>query len=190
MAIKDKIKWDEKYSKTPKLLENRDVSIKLKNLLKEVKGKRTLDIACGAGRNSIFLAKLGFEVEAYDISEVALKKLDEKAYKNITTKCIDLENFIPSKSSYDLIVMTNYLDRNIIPNLANALKKDGILFIETYMEHKDNEKPNSNPDFLLKKEELKTFFDENFIIIDYDEFDNESYELYKMKKQSIVVQRY
>ncbi len=53
--------------------------------------------------------------------------------------------------------MTNFLDRKIISSLKNALKKDGILFIETYMEDKENEKLDSNPDFLLKKGELKVF---------------------------------
>jgi hypothetical protein len=85
--------------------------------------------------------------------------------------------------------MTNFLDRNIILPLANALKKDGILFIETYMEDEENEKPNSNPDFLLKKGELKTFFDNYYKILEYDEFFNETYELYRMKIQSIIVKK-
>ncbi|MGB5917628.1 MAG: tellurium resistance protein TehB, partial [Arcobacter sp.] len=85
--------------------------------------------------------------------------------------------------------MTNFLDRKLIPKLANALKKDGILFIETYMHDKINEKPPSNPDFLLQKDELKSFFDDQFEILDYDEFENEDYELYRMKKQSIEVKK-
>ncbi len=52
-----------------------------------------------------------------------------------------------------------------------------------------NEKPPSNPDFLLKKDELKTFFDNTYEIIDYSEFENEEYEIYKMKKQSITIKR-
>lgn len=85
--------------------------------------------------------------------------------------------------------MTNFLDRNIIPKLSNALKTDGILFIETYMEDEINEKPSSNPDFLLKKEELKTFFDDSFKLLDYEEFLNEECEIYRMKKQFIAVQK-
>ncbi len=189
MAQKDKIKWDKKYKETPSLLDNRLPSKKLIQIIKEVKGKNILDLACGAGKNSIYLAKEGFNVDAFDISEVALQSLNKKGFNNITTKQIDLEGFIPEKDSYNLIVKTNYLDREIIPHLLNALKKDGILFIETYMEHKDNEKPPSNPNFLLKKEELKSFLKLGFELLAYDEFDNEEYEIYKMRKQAIAIKK-
>lgn len=189
MAQKDKIKWNKKYKETPSLLKSREVSKKLSDILKEVKGKKALEIACGAGRNSIYLAQKGFNIDALDISEVAIETLDNQGFKNINTKVMDLEGFIPEVNSYDLIVMTNYLDRELIPKLANALKKEGILFIETYMNHEENEKAPSNPDFLLKKEELKTYFDEKFEVLAYDEFFNESYELFKMRKQFISVRK-
>lgn len=189
MAEKDKIKWNKKYMETPHLLKKRDPSKKLIETIVKVKGKKVLDIACGAGKNSIYLAKKGFEIEALDISNVALENLDKKGFENIITKQVDLEGFIPKENSYDFIVKTNYLDRNIIPHLKKSLKKDGILFIETYMNHKDNEKAPSNPDFLLNKDELKRFLDKDFELLDYDEFDNEEYELYRMKKQSIVIRK-
>ncbi len=81
MAEKDKIKWNKKYKETPKLLEDREPSKKLIEALKEVNGKKVLDIACGAGKNSIYLAKQGFEIEAMDISYVALENIDKKALK-------------------------------------------------------------------------------------------------------------
>lgn len=189
MAKKDKIKWDNKYKQTPTLLENREPSQKLIGIINQIKGKKALEIACGAGRNSIYLAKNGFEVEALDISSVAIKSIEEKNIENLIAKQMDLENFEPKINFYDLIVKTNYLDRAIISNLSKALKKDGILLIETYMEHEENEKPPSNPLFLLKKGELKTFFDESFKVIDYDEYFNEKYELFKMRKQSIIVKK-
>lgn len=189
MSIEDKIKWDKKYQSTPSLLKDRDASKNLVNIVSNVKGNKALDIACGAGRNSIFMAKSGFDVDALDISKTALDTLNNKGYKNIFTKLTDLENYIPSQNCYDLIVMTNYLDREIIPNLAKALRKDGLLLIETYMEHKDNNKPNSNPDFLLKPNELKSFFDDQYEILQYGEFDNEAFELYRMKKQFVIVKK-
>lgn len=189
MAIKDKIKWNKKYQETPKLLEQRAQSEKLNSVIKYTKGKKALDVACGSGRNSVFLAKQGFEVNAIDISEVALKALDKQDFKNIITKQVDLEEFSFEENSYDLIIMTNFLDRKIIHKLKKALKKDGILFIETYMFHDENEKPPSNPDFLLNAGELKTFFDDKFEVLEYDEFFNENYELFKMRKQAIAIKR-
>ena len=189
MAIKDEIKWNKKYKENPKLLQDRDASKKLQEIINLTSGKNALEIACGSGRNSIYLANQGFQVSALDISKVAIDRLEEKNHKNIKTQVIDLEGYKPEENSFDLIVKTNYLDRDIIFNLAKALKQKGILFIETYMDDKENNKPNSNPNFLLKKNELKTFFNKNYEILDYQEFDNKKNELYRMKKQAIVVRK-
>ena len=188
MSQKDKLKWDKKYQETTSLLKDREPSENLKKIVEKTKGKKALDVASGAGRNSIYLANNGFDVEALDISSVALEVLNNKGFKNISCKLVDLDEYEIPKNNYDLIVMTNFLDRNLIPKLSNALKIDGVLFIETYMEDELNEKTSSNPDFLLKKDELKTFFDDNFELLVYDEFLN-SEELYKMKKQFIAIRK-
>lgn len=189
MSLEDQIKWDKKYSENSNLLKDRAPSKKLDSILKLVTGKNALEVACGSGRNSIFLAKNGFNIDAYDISKIALKALKEKGYNTINTKLIDLDQFTPKANQYDLIIQTNFLDRDLIPKLLNSLKKNGLLFIETYMAHPSNNKPNSNPLFLLQKGELKSFVYEGFELIDYDEFDNESYEQYRMKKQSIIIKK-
>ena len=189
MAVTDQIKWDKKYNETPKLLEKRDVGIKLKEVVSYAKKGLALDVACGAGKNSIYLAQNGFEVESYDISKVALATLTEQNYKNITTFCQDLDGFIPINNRYDFIVMTNFLDRELISNLIRGLKTNGVLFIETYMHHELNEKKSSNPAYLLSEGELKTFFDDSYKVLDYSEFDNGKDELYKMRKQSICIQK-
>jgi len=189
MAQKDKEKWDKKYKENPSLLGQKKSSEKLKNIINYIKKGKALEIACGAGRNSIYLANKGFEVEALDISDVAIKNLRKLNIKNINAIQIDLDCFLPKENTYDLIVMTNFLDRQIIPKLSKALKKDGILFIETYMFHEENERFLSNKSFLLEKDELKTFFDCSFEILEYDEFFDESYELHKMRKQVISVKK-
>lgn len=189
MAQKDEIKWNKKYKEIPSLLQTREVSKKLMQIVQKAKGKKALDIASGAGRNSIYLASKGFDVEALDISSVALDALKSKDIKNITCNLVDLDVYEIPNNSYDLIVMTNFLDRKLIPKLKMALKEDGILFIETYMDDEVNEKAPSNSDFLLRKDELLSFFDDNFEVLDYDEFLNEAEELYKMKKQSIFVRK-
>ena len=66
---------------------------------------------------------MGFEVDALDISSVALETLDEHGYTNIKTKQTDLEGFTPLENSYDLIVMTNYLDRELIPKPTKSTYK-------------------------------------------------------------------
>jgi len=190
MAIEDKEKWNKKYKNTPELLANRPQSYKLSNIINYAKGLDALDVACGSGRNSIFLANSGFNVTSVDISEVALDSLNEKNNPKIKTQLVDLDTHKFDENSYNLIIMTNFLDRKAIPKLVKALKKEGVLFIETYMFHQENEKPPSNPDFLLKEGELKSFFDENEVeILEYDEFFNENFELYKMRKQAIAIRK-
>jgi hypothetical protein len=56
------------------------------------------------------------------------------------------------------------------------------------MNHEENEKPPSNPLFLLKENELKEIFSD-FEIIKYDEYFNEKHELYKMRKQAIIAKK-
>lgn len=189
MAIEDKIKWNKKYNENEKLLKRKSPSKKLLKAIEYTKGEKALEIACGTGRNSIYLAQNGFNVDAYDISNIAIDFLNKQNIKNLNTFVEDLENFTPKTNYYDFIVQTNYLDRTIIPNLKVALKKEGILYIETYMDSEINQKQPSNKSFLLQKDELKTFFDKNFEIIEYTEFLNSSDELYKMMVQSIIVRK-
>jgi len=194
MSKKDQIKWNKKFSEKANLLEQREASNHLQNIINDGKGKIALDLACGAGRNTLFLAKKGFKIFALDISNIALDTVEKLVQKEnvedlVHTSLSDLDEFAPEMPLYDLIIMSNYLDRDLIQRAKVGLKKDGLFFIETYMDDINNEKKDSNPDYLLKKEELKSFFIDGYEEIFYDEFDNESYEMYRMKKQIIVVKK-
>ena len=57
------------------------------------------------------------------------------------------------------------------------------------MQDEENEKKESKRSNLLEAGELYTFFDETFKVLFYDEFENEAYEMFRMKKQAIVVER-
>lgn len=193
MSIKDKEKWDAKYIKKPILLKPRDSSENLKNFITTCNGKKALDLACGAGKNTIFLAKNGFEVDAVDIAKIALDTLDNYATEiglstSINTLLVDLDDFTPKADTYDLVLMANYLDRDVINRAKTALHVGGIFIVETYMQDEENEKTKSNPINLLAPNELKEIFS-SFEIIHYDEFKNEDYEIYKMKKQVIVAKK-
>ncbi len=194
MSVIDKQKWDAKYLKKSQLLLPRDASTNLKAYIKYTKPEYALDIACGAGRNSIFLAENGFKVDAVDIAKLALDTLNEESKaknltQKITTHLIDLDVYEIEKDKYDLIIMANYLNRDIIKKAKISIKKDGILFVETYMLDDANEKTKSDMSNLLQSQELKNIIDNSFKILYYDEFKNEDYEIYKMKKQVIVAKK-
>jgi len=186
---KDKIKWDKKYSQKPELLAKREASGFVKKYAPLAPVKKALDIACGGGRHIFYLSELGFEIDGVDISSVALNRLQEVVDSNVKLIEADLDSFKFEKERYGLIVKANFLDRAVIERAKDALIKGGIFIVETYVEDENNEKKDSNPDFLLKKDELKEIFKDGFEVLEYKEFDNEPYEIYRMKKAAIAVVR-
>ena len=72
---------------------------------------KILDVGCGDGRHSLYLASLGFQVDAFDISENAISKIDylkEKNNLNISTYVCDVLEF-EFKHKYDLIIVHGVL---------------------------------------------------------------------------------
>lgn len=194
MSQQDRQKWDKKYVDKPQLLRPRAASEVVMRYGCSGEGMRALDLACGAGRNTIYLANERYKVDAVDIADAALDALRVDASQRGLTKYItpilqDLDEFEVEPNVYDLVIMTNFLDRALLERVKEGLKTGGYFIVETYMDDLINEKKESNVDNLLKKEELKTLFDDGYEVIYYDEFENEVHELYRMKKQAIVVQK-
>jgi len=121
-----------------------------------------LDIAMGAGRNAIYLAKMGFEVEGIDISPEAVSIAIESAKKVgvvIKAQVADLEkDFYIKAEAYDVIICFNYLQRSLIPEMKNGLRRGGIIVYETYIVDQAQFGRPKNPDYLLKHNELLDVF--------------------------------
>lgn len=116
-----------------------------------------LDLACGLGGNAVFLARQGYQVTACDYSDVALKKLErfsEKENLSINTRLIDLENFQDSLGSYDLVVVSYYLQRELFPAIFSAIKSGGLLFYQTFSGFDENASGPKNTAFRLARSEL------------------------------------
>ena len=127
-----------------------------------------LDLAAGIGRNAIFLAQQGMTVEAIDISDVALEKI--KAYAEseqlaITTTVSDLDQTTSFSTTYDVIVISHYLNRDLIPTIKQALKPGGLIFYQTFIKDKVENIGPSNPDYLLASNELLSLFHDYQIIV-------------------------
>lgn len=157
----DKERWNKKYSEG--FLGEKKVSDILLNYYHIAKIGKALDLAAGLGRNSLFLAEKGFLVDAVDISDVAIEKL-KKLHENINPIQADLKTYRSQTNNYDLIVNINFLERSLFPYIKEALKKDGVLIFETFLEGS----PSKNKDFLLRKNELLHSFI-SFEILFYQE---------------------
>ena len=132
-----------------------DVLIQNQHLL-PAKGN-ALDYACGLGANAILLAQHNLETHAWDISDVAVNRLNQYAKLRklkIETQVKNVEAQPPVENSFDVIVVSNFLHRPSFPDLKNALCPGGLLFYQTFITNKVNEIGPSNPDFLLENNEL------------------------------------
>ena len=185
MAVEDRERWDKKYR------NNHPIPVKIAEVVERysrlAKGKKALDIACGTGRNAKFLAGQGFEVDALDISPVALESL--KGLENINAKEVDFDNYRLKEDAYDLIVCTYYLNRSLFPQIEKALKEDGVFIFETFMHHPDNTKVPSNRSFLLEDGELELTFDDRYEILHLQDFMDNIACGDKAMKSSIVARK-
>ena len=91
-----------------------------------------LDLACGNGRNSLFLADKGFHVDAVDISRVAIDQLAGR-HPNIDAICADLDDWRIPQNRYTLIVAVRFLDRRLFPMMLGGLRPGGILIFESFI---------------------------------------------------------
>lgn len=165
MSSSDKERWNKKYQNS---LVPQNVLSVVEQYLDEVKGKKALDIACGMGRHSKYLAQKGFEVDALDISEVAIEQLQN--IENINAQIVDFDTYRLKENSYDLIVCTYFLERKLFPQIELALKEGGIVIFETFVHDDKNTKVPSNRSFLLEKGELEGSFGDRLSIIYKNEF--------------------
>ena len=127
-------------------------------------GRRALEIACGAGRNSLYLAQLGFTVTSVDVSDVAIAALHTAAAEHgldVAARRVDLEAEPVPSGPYDLIVQTYYLQRELFPLLASELNPGGVLVIETMSKvHADELSRPFDATYLLDDGELLGAFPE------------------------------
>lgn len=106
---------------------------------------KALDIGMGQGRNSLFLAALGWEVTGFDISAVGVKQARVEAGKRglkIDARVGDVDKFDYGKERWDLVIgmyMHEYLNRNAAKVVA-SLKPGGLLVVEGI--HRDIDKNN------------------------------------------------
>ena len=168
----DQKRWDKRFGRKEFALGKEPNPFLKKHICLLPKGK-ALDMATGEGRNAVFLAQNGFEVDAVDISGKGLKKVKKLAREKgvkINTFLVDLDQYQIEKERYDLIANFYFLRRRLIPRIKKGLKKGGKVIFETYLlEHRKlGTGGPKQAKYFLKPNELLRLFKE-FRILFYRE---------------------
>lgn len=120
-----------------------------------------LDLACGRGANSLFLAEHGLTVEAWDLADVAIDGLDREARSRglpIAARVRDVERQPPQRERFDVIVVSHFFSRPLCPHLSSALRAGGLLFYQTWTRARVDDSGPRNSDFRLADNELLDLF--------------------------------
>jgi tellurite methyltransferase len=167
MEVDEKATWNKKYSEGSHSSLDPDpflVSAYDEFLFGTSPGL-ALDVAGGVGRHAIWLAQRGWRVKLLDISEVGVKQAEQNGKQTgtgslITTEVRDLNiRQDLGREQYDLVIVFFFLQRELFPALAAALKPGGYLVYKTYTaEQKNFAGGPSHPMFLLGPNEILSAF--------------------------------
>jgi SAM-dependent methyltransferase len=115
---------------------------------------RVLDLACGTGRNAVYLAGLGHAVDALDIDLGTSEAV--RSTPGVRWRAVDLEDGGAhlESAAYQGIVVCNYLHRPLFPDILAALASGGVLIYETFAHGQQTFGRPRNPAHLLMPGEL------------------------------------
>lgn len=160
MSDDERQRWDERYA-SGEYRPRTEASPFVLGWLDHVPRGPALDVATGTGRNAMALAEAGFDVDAVDISAVAIDRGREEAERRglaISWHVADLDTDPLPRDGYSLVVVSRYRNRALWPRLATALAPDGWVLIEHHLRtHRDVGGPPSD-DFRLEPGELLEAF--------------------------------
>jgi len=134
-----KSSWNDRYeSQSNRLQKPESFLIDHISLLKP---GSVLDVACGEGRNSVFLSQRGFKVSSLDFSEIALNRLAEVSnenHLNIKISELDLDGYDSFKKlrKFDNIIIVHFKLRNdLLDLIPSLLHRNGIFLYCTFNHH-------------------------------------------------------
>lgn len=122
---------------------------------------RALDVACGTGRNALRLAAAGFEVDAVDISDVAIETARDEAGRHgldVQWHVAAMDDYEIPAASYEVITVIRYRNPALWPRLIEGLTPDGWILVEHHFKSTVEVRGPSTADFRLDAGELLNAF--------------------------------
>jgi len=129
---------------------------------------KALDLACGLGANARLLSQYGLETHAWDYADVAIAQLQQRA-PTIHTQVKDIIQQPPTPATYDVIVVCHFLERALIRPIINALKPNGLLFYQTFIQEQVSDRGPKRAEFRLSNNELLQLCHELRLLIYHEE---------------------
>jgi len=172
MSSEDREKWDQRYREGAYTDRNYPSEF-LRKRVSLVDTGRAMDLACGVGRNAIYLAELGFQVDAIDVSSEGLKIARERAReRGVSINWINedlLNGWSVPDGQYDLIVMFRFVSRDILVKLPKFLAPGGTLIVEEHLQWpQGNVTGPTNNRFRVKPGELIEACQELDVLFNYE----------------------
>jgi 2-polyprenyl-3-methyl-5-hydroxy-6-metoxy-1,4-benzoquinol methylase len=134
------------------------------------KTRLALDLACGSGRDAVWLALAGWKVQGWDVLPDALGKCADLAARNrvsVEVSCVNVEaEPVITPRAFDLVCCFNYLHRPLFPTLADAVRPGGYIVYETFAKPQCEMfgKPASDTHLLESGELASVFRDWNILV--------------------------
>lgn len=133
----DRTYWNERYRDETFRLPA-EPSRPLRAFADSLPDGRALDVATGTGRNALFLAEQGYEVDAVDVSGVALAQARDRAAERAPEGHVnwiqtDLDTYCLPEAAYDVVAVSFYSALDLLPDLKEALAPGGVLCYEHHL---------------------------------------------------------
>jgi SAM-dependent methyltransferase len=157
----ERVRWDQRYA-DGEYVPRTDPSPFLLAWLDHIPVGRALDVATGTGRHALALAAAGYDVDAVDISAVAIDQAHAEAeLRGLDVNWVvgDLDTDALPADGYDLITVFRYRNPALWPRLGSAMAPDGWILIEHHLQtHRDDVVGPSDDAFRLAPGELLDAF--------------------------------
>lgn len=153
-------KWDGHYREAADVPAMRVVAENLH--LAPTRGQG-LELACGLAANAFLLAQHGLQMDAWDISPVAIERVNQDAQRRglpVHGAARDVMQQPLAPASYDVIVVTHFLERALAPQIISALRPAGLLFYQTFTRTRISEGGPNKDEWRLADGELLQLFSE------------------------------